>query len=201
MQLLDQPLAIAMDSRSLFTAALGQQAPWKVDEVSFDPAEGHIDFYVGFQRGAHFTCPSCGAEEQAVHDTLDRTWRHLNFFQYQAYLHAKVPRVHCRSCGKISQVEVPWARPGSGFSQLMEALVVTLCKAMTVSEVAQLLSVGPMRIWRILDHYVEAARAQENFLQVRAVVSGRDRGTARSSLHQPVPRSRREASAVRLRWP
>ena len=166
-----------MDSRSLFTAALGLQAPWKVEEVSFDPTEGRIDFYVGFQRGAHFTCPSCGAKDQAVHDTRERTWRHLNFFQYQAYIHAKVPRVHCQSCGKTTQVEVPWARPGSGFSQLMEALIVTLCRAMTVSEVAQLLRVGPMRIWRILDHYVEAARAQEDFVDVQAV--GLDETAAR----------------------
>jgi hypothetical protein len=59
----------------------------------------------------------------------------------------------------------------------MEALVVTLCKAMTVSEVAQLLQVGPMRIWRILDRYVEAARAQEDFRKVQAV--GLDETAAR----------------------
>ncbi len=47
--------------------------------------------------------------------------------------------------------------------------MVTLCKAMTVSEVARLLTAGPMRIWRILDHYVEAARVQENILQVQTV--------------------------------
>ena len=43
--------------------------------------------------GARFACPACGAEHQPVHDTLQRQWRHLNFFQFQAYIHAKVPRV------------------------------------------------------------------------------------------------------------
>jgi transposase len=36
------------------------------------------------------------------------TWRHLNFFQHEAYLHARVPRVRCDKCG-IKTVNVPWA--------------------------------------------------------------------------------------------
>jgi transposase len=99
-----------MDQLSLFTAALGLQAPWEVVDVRFDPQGGRIDFDVAFARGAQFPCPHCGASGQAVHDTRERTWRHLNFFQFQAYLHAKVPRVRCADCQKISQVPVPWAR-------------------------------------------------------------------------------------------
>ena len=158
-----------MDHTSLFTAALGLQAPWEVTRVSFDSTKGRIDFEVGFRPGSRFACPACGAESQPVHDTLPRSWRHLNFFQYQAYIHARVPRVRCRACGKTRQVPVPWARPDSGFTQLMEALIVTLCQAMPVRQVAALLQVGDMRIWRILDHYVAAARAREDFSRVRAV--------------------------------
>ena len=53
------------------------------------------------------------------------TWRHLNFFQHQAYLHARVPRVHCGKCG-IKKITVPWARPDSGFTLLFEALLMTM---------------------------------------------------------------------------
>jgi len=132
-----------MTSTSLFTVALGLQAPWKVAEVAFDPQAGRIDFGVGFAAGSRFVCPHCGAEHQPVHDTQEREWRHLNFFQYQAYIRAKVPRVRCEACGKTAQVPVPWAREGSGFTQLMEALIVTLAGAMTVRQVAQLLGVRP----------------------------------------------------------
>ena len=112
-----------------------------------------------------------------MHDTLEREWRHLNFFQFQAYLHAKMPRVRCGVCGKTTQVPAPWARPSSGFTQLMEALIVTLCQAMTVRQVAQLLAVSDMRIWRTLDYYVDRARAQEDFSTVTAV--GLDETAAR----------------------
>ena len=120
-----------MNPTSLFTVALGLQAPWAVADVAFDPAAGRIDFQVGFVPGSRFACPHCGAEHQPVHDTQERTWRHLNFFQFEAYIHAKVPRVRCDRCAKTTQVPVPWARPQSGFTQLMEALIVTLCQAMT----------------------------------------------------------------------
>jgi len=158
-----------MNPLSLFNAALGLAAPWQVVDVRFEAAAGRIDVQVAFTPGTRFTCPHCGAEHQPVHDTLEQEWRHLNFFQFHAYLHAKVPRVRCGACGHTTQVSVSCARPSSGFSQLMEALIVTLCQAMTVRAVAQLLAVSDRRIWRTLDHYVEQARAEEDFSTVTAV--------------------------------
>jgi|APMed6443717190_1056831.scaffolds.fasta_scaffold38788_1 transposase len=170
-----------MNPNSLFAVALGLHAPWAVADVAFDPAAGRIDFQVGFVPGSRFVCPHCGAEHQAVHDTQEREWRHLNFFQFEAYIHAKVPRVRCERCAKTSQVPVPWARAQSGFTQLMEALIVTLCQAMTVRQVAQLLGVGDMRVWRTLDYYVDGARAQEDFSAVTSV--GLDETAARRGHH------------------
>ena len=167
----------SVSSTSLFTLALGLQAPWEVVDAAFDPAGGQLDLQLGFASGARFACPCCGAQHQGVHDTLERTWRHLNFFQYQALLHAKVPRVRCQACGKTSQVPLPWAREGSGFTLLMEALLVSLCQAMAVRQVAQLLAVSDMRVWRTLDHYVDQARAQEDFSMVSSI--GLDETAAR----------------------
>ncbi len=167
----------SVSSTSLFSVALGLQAPWEVVDAAFEPAAGRLDLQLGFSRGARFRCPHCGAEHQGVHDTLERTWRHLNFFQYQAYLHAKVPRVRCEVCAKTSQVAVPWARQGSGFTLLMEALLLTLCQAMPVRQVAQLLAVSDLRVWRTLDHYVDQARAQEDFSAVSSI--GLDETAAR----------------------
>jgi transposase len=166
-----------MNQLALFSAALGLAEPWQVVDVGFDAAAGRIDLQVAVTPGARFACPDCGAEHQPVHDTLQRQWRHLNFFQFQAYIHAKVPRVRCALCGKTTQVPLPWARPTSGFTLLMEALIVTLCQAMTVRQVAQLLAVSDMRIWRTLDYYVDQARAREDFSGVTAV--GLDETAAR----------------------
>lgn len=158
-----------MNSESLFTAALGLTPPWEVQDIQFDPNAGRIDFKVGFPAGAKFACPGCENAEQGVHDTRKRTWRHLNFFQYQAFIHADLPRVRCSECGKTKQVTPPWSRLGSGFSLLMEALIVVLAKQMPVRAVAGLLGLSDGQIWRILDHYVDAAREREDFSSVQSV--------------------------------
>lgn len=158
-----------MDQSSLFTAALGLQSPWEVVDVRFSEPDRRIDFEVAFEQGARFSCPSCGAEAQPAHDTLEREWRHLNFFQFEAYIHARIPRVRCGHCGKTTQIVVPWARPQAGFTQLMEALIITLCKAMPVAQVADLMNVSGNRLWRVLEHYIPKARAQEDHSQVSAI--------------------------------
>lgn len=155
--------------KSLFTTALGLEAPWYVDDVSFDASTKQIDFEVAFKPGSRFACPSCGAADQPVHDTRRRSWEHLRFFEHKAFIHAAVPRVACSQCGKTRQVTVPWARSGSGFTQLFDAFVIALVREMPVKAIADLLDVGDDRVWRVVTHYVEAARAEEDFGAVTAV--------------------------------
>jgi transposase len=150
---------------ALFTSALGLQAPWVVESVKLDPAKRRIDFEVGCQ-GARLACPECGAAAQGVHDRMRRSWRHLDFFQFEAWLHADVPRVHCAACGKTSQVPVPWARAGSGFTLLFEALALSMCQGLPVRQTAHMLRVSDKQLWRRIRHYVSQARAKQDMSQV-----------------------------------
>jgi transposase len=76
---------------------------------------------------------------------VKKTWRHLNFFQHEAFLHARVARIDCSDCG-VRLVNVPWARPGSGFTLLFEAFVMTLVKDMPVSAAARLVGEHDTRL-------------------------------------------------------
>jgi len=106
--------------KMLFTTALGLQEPWHVSDIRFDSEASQIDIRVEFASGNWFACPACGAADQRVHDTRERSWQHLQFFQHRTDLHAPIPRVRCEHCGKTTQVQVPWSRPQSGFTQLFE---------------------------------------------------------------------------------
>jgi len=147
-----------MDTNTLFTMALGLQAPWEVKNLQFDEEAKRLDIALDFTRGADFPCPACG-QLSKVHDTEEKTWRHLDFFQHAAYLTARVPRCKCDAHG-VKQVQVPWARPGSGFTLLFEALIMTLVKVMPVAVVARLVGEGDTRIWRLTHHHVDEARAK-----------------------------------------
>ena len=158
-----------MQPEALFGRALGIVPPWEFTEVNFSTESNRLDISIDFQRGAIFKCPVCGASAPA-YDTTEKTWQHLNFFQYETYLHARVPRVNCPSdgCG-VKQIQVPWARTGSGFTLLFEALVMTMARDMPVNVMSRLLSVTDTRLWRVINTYVEMARAKEDYTEVRRI--------------------------------
>src|SRR3954469_17928972 len=108
-----------------FQAALGLTEPWFVAGSRFEAAAKRLDIDIAFDQQARFACPSCGAADCPVYDARPLTWRHLNFWQHQTYLTARVPRVRCDACG-VKKVSVPWARAGSGFTLLFEAQPVSL---------------------------------------------------------------------------
>jgi transposase len=149
-------------------AWLGLKSPWVVAKVELDTDRRRIDFDVVCEA-KQLPCPACGVNGQGIHDRVRRSWRHLDFFQYEARLHADVPRVACRACGKTSQADVPWSRPGSGFTLLFEALALSLCQSLPVALAAALLRVQSKRLWRRIEHYVRLARAQDDMKGVQVI--------------------------------
>jgi transposase len=157
-----------MDERTLFRMALGLNDPWEVKEIKFDAEKQQLDIYMDFPKGSKFLCPECD-QLCGVHDTTQKTWRHLNFFQHLTYLHARIPRIKCAGHG-VKTVSVPWSRPGAGFSLLFEALIMTFAKnGMTSKAISRLVGEHDTRIWRVLEYYVEASRSDANFSSVSMV--------------------------------
>jgi transposase len=148
-----------MRDTALLQLALGLTPPWTVSRADFDPEAHRLDIQIDFAPGSRFVCPVCGGADCSAYDTERKTWRHLNFFQHEAYLTARVPRVRCDKCG-IKTVTVPWARPDSGFTLLFEALVMTMVSAMPVAAVARIVGEHDTRLWRVVHHYVDQARAR-----------------------------------------
>ena len=102
-----------MQDTDLFQMALGLFPPWVVERCTFDPEQKQLDIFIDFSRGGEFACPECGRPGCKAYDTVDKVWRHLNFFQHVTYLHVRTPRVECPDCG-IKLAPVPWARESSG---------------------------------------------------------------------------------------
>jgi|SRR5579862_593513 len=153
-----------MDTNTLFAAALQLTRPWKVVESQFDKEDGKLEIWLDFEKGSQFACPQCGSK-CGVHDTVQKKWRHLNFWQYETELSVRMPRIDCQKDG-VLLVEAPWARPGSGFTLMMEALVMLLCQQMPVSDVADMIGEHDTRLWRVVGHYVEAAQRERSWEEV-----------------------------------
>ncbi len=105
---------------TLLLNALGIQAPWRLLDQYLDngkqPPALHL--VVEGDEQALFECPICN-EPGTVLEATERSWRHLNFFQYHAYITAKLPRIRCLS-HDVQSAKVRWASNDSAFTHLYE---------------------------------------------------------------------------------
>lgn len=152
-----------MSSKTLFSMALGLEAPWEVKEIIFSKGKeelSELHIYIGFESGSRF--PDKTKKLCCVHDTVERKWQHLSFFEHTCYLHCDVPRIITGN-GKVRTVEVPWTRIGSGFTLLFEALAMALIeREMPVNRVAEMLKVNAQRVWTIFNYWISKAKAADN---------------------------------------
>lgn len=153
----------------VFATALGLVEPWYIKNLEYRNVGGLLEFHitVDFRKGAKFPCPVDGCKcTCGIHDTVQKTWRHANFFQFPTYIHARVPRTHCPD-HMIKVVSVPWARPGSGFTILFEALALCLAKNMPVRQVAEILGENDTTLWNHIRFYVDQARDKADFSETK----------------------------------
>ena len=158
------------NSREIFSLALGLAVPWQIREVRLEsvPNGDHeLHIYLDFARGTKFLNRT--GEYVTAYDTEEKTWQHLNFFQHRCYLHARVPRL-LDAEGKVYQIDVPWARSGSGFTLLFEAYAMLLIECeMPVCNVAKTLEVTQPRIWRIFNFWLKKAFSKDDLSEVKQI--------------------------------
>jgi transposase len=154
----------------VFRQALGIAAPWFIERLKFEGEKKRLDIWLDFERGSRFDLEGDDGVVKAypAYDTEEKTWRHLNFFQHECYLHARVPRVK-NDDGRVLMVLPPWSGKMMGFTLLFEALLLQLCKHMPVHQVAMMTGVSDFKLWRMLDIYVDAVRVDEDYSAVTAV--------------------------------
>ena len=154
--------------KELFSVALRIEEPVFIDEIVFDGPEGELHIHMNFRRGGRFSCSECGARDLPVYDTVEKAWRHLNFFQYKCYIHMRTPRTNCPKCGERLWTP-PWSRQQSGFTMLFEAFVMALAKEMPISRIGELVGEQDTRIWRMVRFHVKRAYAKKNYAAVTQV--------------------------------
>jgi transposase len=156
-----------MEREELFEIALDIRDPLYIEKIDFSKDNGELNIYINFKKGSKFKCPRCGEEGKSAYDTEQKTWRHLNFFQYKSFIHFRTPRVDCENDG-ILMIIPPWAGK-NGFTLLMDLMIMELAKVMPVKNVAEMLDEHDTKIWRVIKNYVNTAQAIRDFSEVKNV--------------------------------
>ena len=151
-------------SKDLFALALGISDPWFVGSVDFDAKNKVLTVLIDFKKGSRFAISDHDGEHP-VHDTVTKTYRHLNFFQHECQLQVRTPRVKLPD-GAVRLAEPDFAGRLNGFTLLFEAFVLMLSREMPFSAVARIVGESDYKVLAICEKYVDLACEQADYSMV-----------------------------------
>jgi transposase len=160
-----------MDIQTLFRMALQINEPWFISDIDFSADKKRLNIHLDFNSGStfHYESLTEGINgDFKAYDTVIKKWRHLNFFEHECYLIARIPRIDLRN-GKVRQIKAPWEGISSGFTLLFESLILQLAKAMTPHQLAMLIKENDHKIWKMLNYYVDNTLLLNDYSDVEII--------------------------------
>jgi len=87
-------------------------------------------------------CGNCGSAEVTRRGCVVRRFRSPPLGRKQTWIMLWVPRLECHQCTRVTQPQIPFARPRCRHTKSFERYVQDLCRLMTMHDVAQHLGIG-----------------------------------------------------------
>jgi transposase len=121
------------------------------------------------RRFRRLTCPVCGTSVLGRFEEKIRRWRHLSLWGVPTYLEGPIRRLRCPTCQSVRTERVPWARPGSDFTQPFEDVVAFLAQSLNRTAVTELAGVAWETVGRIADRLVAEKLDDRRFEGLRRI--------------------------------
>lgn len=86
----------------------------------------------------YLRCSKCKSTEVIKYGTKERSFKVYPIGLKKTELSVEIPRVRCKKCSNIGQVEIPFADKKKHYTKSMARYVAAACKFMTISEVANI---------------------------------------------------------------
>jgi transposase len=102
---------------------------------------GRVTFRIR-QDAAPRRCSACGSTDVVRRGEVARTFRSLPIGRRPTFLAVRIPRVECRRCGVVRQVDVGFAQARRTYTRAFERYALELGRRMTIRDVAAHLGVG-----------------------------------------------------------
>ena len=111
------------------------------DYVRTQYQDGQVIFTIA-QDPHDCRCSACGSRDVISRGHAERRFRNLPIGSRPTAVVLPIPRVECRACGSVRQVEVPFADPRRSYTKSFERYALELSRRMTILDVAHHLDVG-----------------------------------------------------------
>lgn len=102
---------------------------------------GEIIFYAEHKAGT-LRCPDCGSANVIKRGARPRRFMAPNIGMKPVSIEVPVPRIGCRDCGTVKQVQLSFADRRRSYTRSFERMAVELCRRMTIKHVAMHLHVS-----------------------------------------------------------
>jgi transposase len=102
---------------------------------------GQVIFTI-HQEPENYRCSACGSSRVISRGQVDRWFRSPPIGGHPTVVVLPIPRVECRACGLVRQVEISFADPRRSYTKSFERYALELSRRMTISDVALHLNVG-----------------------------------------------------------
>jgi transposase len=102
---------------------------------------GQVIFTID-QEPETYRCSACGSTQVISRGEVDRCLRSLPIGNHATFVAFAIPRIECRSCGLVRQVDVSFADPRRSYTKAFERYALELSRSMTIRDVARHLNVG-----------------------------------------------------------
>lgn len=109
--------------------------------VRTDYPDGRVIFTIR-QAPETCRCSACGSTRVQSRGHAERCFRSLPIGSRTTAVVLPIPRVECRDCGVVRQVEVPFADPRRTYTRAFERYALELSRRMTIRDVARHLNVS-----------------------------------------------------------
>lgn len=148
-----------MNVLEIIEELLPVKSPFYVDYVTKDEDSKKVYIHLGVDKSYR---PN--EECKTIHQYYERTWEHLNLFEYRCFIKCKLPIYNNLKTGKTEALKVSFSRSNSRFTILFEQRVLELLKIHQCQKaVAKSLKINTQRVEKIYHDYINAAYEEHIF--------------------------------------
>ena len=129
--------------------------------VKTEYIQGEVVFGIELPRES-YRCPACGSDDVIGRGQRPRRLRTVSIGSKPVYLALSIPRVECRSCGVLRQVNLGFADPRVSYTKAFQRYALELSQYMTIKDVAIQLGIS----WDVIKE-IQKTDLQRRFARPR----------------------------------
>jgi len=138
--------------------------------VRADYESESVVFHIKPNNQALF-CSNCGSTQVVKRGQKQRRFRTVPIGNQKVDIALSIPRIECRSCGKVRQVKVTFAGPKRTYTRAFERYVIDLSRLMTIQDISKHLKISWDKVKDIqkrnlIRHYSKPTLKHLRFLAV-----------------------------------